>query len=149
MREGAVVIVDEAGQIGGRQMLALLEAIEAHHGRVILSGDTRQHGPVDASDALRAIERYSGLRAAELNLIRRQNPARAKAKEEREKIRLFRDAVKQLPTAKSASRSQVWKHRARLLNAVQVKCMSGSLMPISRSKPETKARWSFHKHAPK
>ena len=94
MREGVVVIVDEAGQIGGRQMLALLEAIEAHHGRVILSGDTRQHGPVEASDALRAIERYSGLRAAELNLIRRQNPARAKAKEEREKIRLYRDTVK-------------------------------------------------------
>ncbi len=94
MREGAVVIVDEAGQIGGRQMLSLLETIQAHHGRVILSGDTRQHGPVEASDALRAIERYSGLYAAELNLIRRQNPERAKVKEEREKIRRYRDAVK-------------------------------------------------------
>lgn len=94
MPEGAAVIVDEAGQIGGRQMIALLETIEANHGRVILSGDTRQHGPVEASDALRAIERYSGLRPAELNLIRRQNPAKSKAKRERERIRRYRDAVK-------------------------------------------------------
>jgi conjugative relaxase-like TrwC/TraI family protein len=90
----AIVIVDEAGQIGGRQMLALLELAQAHSGRVILSGDTRQHGPVEASDALRAIERYAGLRPAELNIIRRQDPERAKAKREREKIRTYRSAVK-------------------------------------------------------
>lgn len=94
MSAGAVVVVDEAGQIGGRQMLALLETVQAHHGRVILSGDTRQHGPVQASDALRAIERHSGLRAAELNVIRRQDPARAKVEGERKKIRHYRDAVK-------------------------------------------------------
>lgn len=94
MSAGAIVVVDEAGQIGGRQMLALLEAVQAHHGRVILSGDTRQHGPVQASDALRAIERHAGLRAAELNVIRRQDPARAKVEGEREKIRHYRDAVK-------------------------------------------------------
>jgi hypothetical protein len=62
-----VVVVDEAGQIGGRQMHALFELVAANAGRLILSGDTRQHGPVEASDALRAIERYSGLRAAELS----------------------------------------------------------------------------------
>lgn len=91
---GAVVIVDEAGQIGGRQMLALLELVEANRGRIILSGDTRQHGPVEASDALRAIERYSGLRAAELNIIRRQDPGRAQIEREREEIGRYREAVK-------------------------------------------------------
>ena len=75
-------------------MLALFELVAANAGRVILSGDTRQHGPVEASDALRAIERYSGLRAAELNAIRRQDPARAATEQEREKIRRYRDAVK-------------------------------------------------------
>ena len=55
--EGAVLIVDEAGQISGRQMLDLLRLVQEAKGRVILSGDTRQHGPVEASDALRAIER--------------------------------------------------------------------------------------------
>lgn len=51
MPEGAIMIIDEAGQIGACQTLALLELAEAHGGRVILSGDTRQHGPVQASDA--------------------------------------------------------------------------------------------------
>ena len=74
MTKGAVIIVDEAGQIGGKQLLALLQLVQRNGGRVILSGDTRQHGPVEVSDALRAIERYSGLRPAELNEIRRQDP---------------------------------------------------------------------------
>ena len=55
-------------------------------GRVILSGDTRQHGPVEASDALRAIERYSGLRAAELNEIRRQDPTRPRPTLQRKRM---------------------------------------------------------------
>ena len=91
---GAVVIVDEAGQIGGEQMLGLLESVTARNGRIILSGDTRQHGPVEASDALRAIERYSGLRAAELSAIRRQDPSRATTERERARITGYRDAVK-------------------------------------------------------
>ncbi len=90
----AILIVDEAGQIGARQMLALLELAKARGGRIILSGDTRQHGPIQASDALRAIERYSGLRSAELNVIRRQNPKHAKAEQERQKIRNYQEAVK-------------------------------------------------------
>jgi conjugative relaxase-like TrwC/TraI family protein len=94
MPTGAVVVVDEAGQIGGEQMLALLKLAEAHDGRVVLSGDTRQHGPVEASDALRAIERYSGLRPAELNAIRRQDPMRATTEHERKEIQNYRDAVK-------------------------------------------------------
>jgi len=75
-------------------MLALLELAEVRGGRVILSGDTRQHGPIQASDALRAIERYSGLRPAELNIIRRQDPNRAKAERERQNIHGYREAVK-------------------------------------------------------
>ncbi len=91
----AVVVIDEAGQIGAQQMLDLLKLVEARDGRVILSGDTRQHGPVEASDALRAIERYSGLRAAELNEIRRQDPERASEQSERVRIAEYREAVKE------------------------------------------------------
>jgi conjugative relaxase-like TrwC/TraI family protein len=93
-RPGDVVVVDEAGQIGGQQMLALMEFVEAQKGRLILSGDTLQHGPVEACDALRAIERYSGLRAAELITIRRQDPQRAATEQERERIAAYREAVK-------------------------------------------------------
>jgi conjugative relaxase-like TrwC/TraI family protein len=91
--EGAVVIVDEAGQIGGRQLFDLVRLVQEHKGRLILSGDTRQHGPVEASDSLRAIERYSGVRAAELNEIRRQDPDRGANEEEKRSIQCYRKAV--------------------------------------------------------
>jgi conjugative relaxase-like TrwC/TraI family protein len=93
MPHKAVVLVDEAGQIGGKQMQSLLQIVKEHHGRVILSGDTRQHGAVEATDALRAIEKYSGVQAVELTTIRRQNPALGKTKAERERIEQYKQAV--------------------------------------------------------
>ena len=86
MESGAIVIVDEAGQLGAKQMVQLFDFVKANGGRVILSGDTRQHGAVEASDALRAIEMYSGLAAAELTEIRRQDPAIARTPVERQFI---------------------------------------------------------------
>jgi AAA domain len=94
LAERAVVIVDEAGQLDGRQLLDLIRLVRERGGRLIFCGDTRQHGPVEASDALRAIERYSGLRAAELNQIRRQEPRRGRTPAERTRIREYREAVK-------------------------------------------------------
>jgi conjugative relaxase-like TrwC/TraI family protein len=88
-----VAIVDEAGQIGGKQMLALLRMVKSKGGRLILSGDTRQHGPVEACDSLLAIERHAGLKPAELHNIRRQDPTRAKCMEERKQIKAYRSAV--------------------------------------------------------
>ena len=100
MSRGAVVIVDEAGQIGAKQMQQLLHFVQDNGGRVILSGDTRQHGPVEASDALWAIEKYSGLKPAELKEIRRQDPARGKTKEERAQITEYKQAVKEASEGK-------------------------------------------------
>lgn len=92
--ERSVVIVDEAGQIGGKQMSDLFRAVEKADSRIILSGDTRQHGAVEASDALRAIEIHAGLFPAELNAIRRQNPDDARNEKERAFISEYRGAVK-------------------------------------------------------
>ena len=64
--KSATLIVDEAGQIAGGDMRRLLECAHANGCRVILAGDTRQHGAVAASDALIAIERFAGARTAEL-----------------------------------------------------------------------------------
>ena len=50
---------------------------------------------MEASDALRAIEKYSGLKAAELTAIRRQDPARAKTSEERSFIEEYKQAVRE------------------------------------------------------
>ncbi len=55
---------------------------------------TRQHGAVEASDALRAIEKYSGLEPARLTRIRRQNPKMGKSKSERKRIKHYRAAVR-------------------------------------------------------
>ena len=90
---GAVIVVDEAGQIGGRQMHQLLQLARERNARVILSGDTRQHGAVEASDALLAIERYSGIKPVELHTIRRQDPALARNQSELARIKLYRKAV--------------------------------------------------------
>lgn len=102
MIPGSVVIVDEAGQIGGKQMHELLSFVKANDGRVILSGDTRQHGAVEASDALRAIERYGGLEAARLTKIRRQNPKAGETKSERKRIKQYRAAVRKAQRGKYA-----------------------------------------------
>ena len=97
---GAVVVVDEAGQIGGRQMLELLRLACANNARVILSGDTRQHGAVEASDALLAIERHSGVKPVELHKIRRQDPALGRDDDERIGIRRYRKAVESAAAGK-------------------------------------------------
>jgi conjugative relaxase-like TrwC/TraI family protein len=93
LADSAVIVVDEAGQIGGRQMLELVQLIHERHGRLVLSGDTRQHGAVEASDALLAIERHAGVKPVELHKIRRQDPALGRDVEERKRIRLYRNAV--------------------------------------------------------
>lgn len=91
---GAVVLIDEAGQIGGRQLRDLFRLVQANAGRIILSGDTRQHGAVAASDALRAIEKHAGLKPAEIRHIRRQDPKLGTTGRERKFIRSYRAAVK-------------------------------------------------------
>ncbi|MCU0771904.1 MAG: relaxase domain-containing protein [Verrucomicrobia bacterium] len=97
---GAVVVVDEAGQIGGRQMLELLRLARDQNARVILSGDTRQHGAVEASNALLAIERHSGVKPVELHKIRRQDPALGRDYRERNRIRAYRKAVESAAAGK-------------------------------------------------
>jgi conjugative relaxase-like TrwC/TraI family protein len=102
LEEGAVVVVDEAGQIGGRQMLELLPLARDRNARVILSGDTRQHGAVEASDALLAIERHSGVKPVELHKVRRQDPALGRDYEERRQIKQYRKAVESAAAGKVA-----------------------------------------------
>jgi conjugative relaxase-like TrwC/TraI family protein len=70
-----VLIVDEAGLVSARQMVALLALAERQEARVIFSGDTRQLQSVDAGDALRVLERESGLRSVSLSEVQRQTTA--------------------------------------------------------------------------
>jgi len=67
-----VLIVDEAGMVSARQMTELLTLAEDQAARVIFSGDTRQLQSVEAGDALRVLERESGLRSVVLTHVQRQ-----------------------------------------------------------------------------
>jgi conjugative relaxase-like TrwC/TraI family protein len=69
---GKVLIVDEAGMVSGRQMEGLLKVAEREHARVVFSGDTRQIQSVEASDALRILERESQMKGVSLTGVQRQ-----------------------------------------------------------------------------
>jgi conjugative relaxase-like TrwC/TraI family protein len=64
----SVVVLDEAGAVGVDDMARLLRLGT----RVILSGDTGQHGSVKRGDALRIIEEHSPYTFGQLTQIRRQ-----------------------------------------------------------------------------
>jgi len=76
---GQVLLVDEAGMIGTKDMGKLFQIAQAQNARVILSGDYRQHGSVRAGDAFRLLEKEAGLQVARLKEIRRQTDKDYKA----------------------------------------------------------------------
>ena len=72
---GAVLVVDEAGQIGVRDMCTLLHIAEDNACRLVLTGDTKQHGAVAAGDALRLLQERANLNTAQVQEIVRQKGA--------------------------------------------------------------------------
>ncbi len=68
---GQVVLVDEAGLLGVRDMWSIMQ-LAGNNTRVILVGDTAQHAPVARGDAFRLLQHYAGLPIAEITSIRRQ-----------------------------------------------------------------------------
>lgn len=78
--KGQVVWVDEAGMVGTPTMRRLFKLAERQDCRVILSGDSNQHPPVERGDAMRLLEHQAGIKPAEVDHIVRQKG-------------LYRDAV--------------------------------------------------------
>jgi conjugative relaxase-like TrwC/TraI family protein len=72
---GKVLIVDEAGMVSGRQMAELLKLGEQNSARIVFSGDTKQIRSVEACDALRILEKESGLKSVSLRGVQRQTVA--------------------------------------------------------------------------
>lgn len=68
----AVVLIDEAGLVGSRDMARLFDLAQARNARVILSGDRYQHKSVSRGSALRLLETEAGLKSAHLTDIVRQ-----------------------------------------------------------------------------
>lgn len=70
-REGYIWL-DEAGLVGSKTLAQLFDLAEHLQARVILSGDKRQMASVERGAALRALEEFAGLSAAEVTEIQRQ-----------------------------------------------------------------------------
>jgi conjugative relaxase-like TrwC/TraI family protein len=69
---GKALIVDEAGMVSGRQMSEVLKLADQQSMRIIFSGDSKQIRSVEASDALRVLERESDLKSVSLSEVQRQ-----------------------------------------------------------------------------
>ncbi len=70
---GAIVVVDEAGMVGTRQLAAITDLVEGAEGKLILIGDDRQLPEIDAGGLFRALA--NRLPTVELTgNIRQQHP---------------------------------------------------------------------------
>jgi conjugative relaxase-like TrwC/TraI family protein len=76
-----VILVDEASQLGTRDMLSIFETAERLNARVVLVGDRRQHRSVTAGEPLKLLEDTAGLKVAEVTEILRQKGDYKKAAE--------------------------------------------------------------------
>lgn len=70
--QGGMLIVDEAGLLGVKEMTALMQLVTNKNARLVLFGDTRQHASVIRGDALRILNTVAGIKPAEINKIYRQ-----------------------------------------------------------------------------
>jgi conjugative relaxase-like TrwC/TraI family protein len=84
MQEAArngVILVDEASQLGTRDMLQVFDLADKLSARVLLVGDKRQHRAVAAGEPLKLLEDTAGLKVAEVTEILRQQGDYKKAAE--------------------------------------------------------------------
>jgi len=70
---GGFLLVDEASQLGTRDMAQLFDLAERLNSRVLLVGDKRQHRSVTAGEPLKLLEERAGLPVAEVTEILRQD----------------------------------------------------------------------------
>ena len=120
-----VIIADEAGMISGRQMSDLLKVTEDQGARLVFSGDTRQIRSVEATDALRILEKESGLKSVSLTEVQRQTSS-----EYREAVQeLRRDPEQGMAKldAMGAIREVSWEDRAEAVH----KAYSDAIMELN------------------
>lgn len=85
-----VIWIDEAGLLGTRTLKQVMDIAERKGARLILSGDWRQHGSVEAGAAMRLLEQQGGVTPAIVRTIQRQDGA-------------YRDAVALLAEGQSGA----------------------------------------------
>ncbi|MFO0884824.1 MAG: MobF family relaxase [Pirellulales bacterium] len=90
--KGGVILMDEASQLGTKDMLRVFGIADNVNARVILVGDRKQHRSVTAGEPLKLLETSAGLHVAEVTEILRQTgnyKKAAKALSEGEMVKGF------------------------------------------------------------
>jgi Ti-type conjugative transfer relaxase TraA len=101
LERDSVVVVDEAGMVGTRQLDALLNHVEDAGAKAVLVGDDKQLPEIAAGGAFRALK--GQLPAIELSEVRRQSNS------------WERDALELLREGRSAEAVEVYGERDRLV----------------------------------
>jgi len=79
--KGGVIWIDEAGLLGTRDMLSVMDLADRQKARIVLSGDYKQHSSVQRGDALRLLIESKAVRSREVTEILRQRGDYRKAME--------------------------------------------------------------------
>ncbi len=98
-----VVVIDEAGMIGTKQLERMLAAADKAHAKVVLVGDPEQLQAIEAGAAFRGIVGQVGM--ANLNEVRRQKETWA------------REATQALATGKTADALAAYESRGAIVAA--------------------------------
>ncbi len=142
---GQVIILDEAGMVGSKDMDSLIRLAQDHGARILYSGDTAQIKSVSEGDALRVIERESEIKGVSLREIKRQTNA-----EYRAAVEALRghpaDGFAQLESM-GAIREVDWRLRAREVSqayteasaVLNVKGQSRSVLVVAATHDEIKS----------
>ncbi len=101
LESGSVLVVDEAGMVGTRQLAALLEHAQDAGAKVVLVGDDKQLPEIAAGGAFRALK--DKLLAIELSEVRRQRNS------------WERDALELLREGRAAEAVEVYGDKERLV----------------------------------
>jgi hypothetical protein len=101
LERDSVVVVDEAGMVGTRQLAALLTKVEHAGAKAVLVGDDKQLPEIAAGGAFRALK--DKLPAVELSEVRRQKQS------------WERDALELLREGRSTEAVEVYGDRGRLV----------------------------------
>lgn len=120
-----VLVIDEAGMVGSRQMAVLVSRAQDAGAKLVLVGDTRQLQAIDAGAAFRAIQERVG--GAELTDVRRQRYEADKAM-----ARAFRDG--RVADALKNLDSRGLLHVERTTEAAQQKAVANYVRDVSEGK---------------
>lgn len=120
-----VLVVDEAGMVGSRQMSMLVTQAQGAGAKLVLVGDTRQLQAIDAGAAFRAIQQRVG--GAELTDVRRQ-----RYQADKEMARAFRDGRAADALKNLDSRGLL--HVERTTEAAQQKAVANYVRDVSEGK---------------